>query len=141
MEAFDGIPENAALVSAAGGRAIVHSDSDEGVQRLNQEASKALAAGRSRGIVLTEEDALRWVTQNPAWALGVDHRMGSLEPGKDADVVLWSRDPFSVYAVAEKVWIDGALVYERGKARWSDFELGHDPPPQPPLLPGPGGAR
>jgi imidazolonepropionase-like amidohydrolase len=138
MEAFDGIPENAALVSVAGGRAIIHSDSDEGVQRLNQEASKALAAGRSKGLDLTEEEALRWVTQNPAWALGVDHRMGSLEPGKDADVVLWNRNPFSVYALAEKVWIDGALVYERGKARWSDFELGHDPPP-PPLFPGPAG--
>ena len=153
MEGFDGIPENAALISESGGRAIIHSDSDEGVQRLNQEASKALAAGRRAGINVTEDEALRWVTSNPAWALGIDHRVGSLEPGKDADVVLWSRSPFSVYAVAEKVWIDGALTYERGQPHWSDFELGQEPPaplplpaapgpfdsPRPALLPGPGG--
>jgi imidazolonepropionase-like amidohydrolase len=142
MESYDGIPENAGLVSEAGGRAIIHSDSDEGVQRLNQEAGKAMAAARRAGIDVTEEEALRWVTINPAWALGVDHRIGSLEPGKDADVVLWSKSPFSVYALAEKVWIDGALAYERGKPRWSDFELGQDTPSQPPgptLLPRAGG--
>jgi imidazolonepropionase-like amidohydrolase len=153
MEGFDGIPENAALVSESGGRAIIHSDSEEGVQRLNQEASKALAAGRRAGIDLSDDEALRWVTINPAWALGVDHRMGSLEPGKDADVVLWSKSPLSVYAAAEKVWIDGAVVYERGKPHWSDFEIGQEPPPPlplpagnglfdtkgPALLPGPGG--
>jgi imidazolonepropionase-like amidohydrolase len=143
MESFDGIPENAALVSESGGRAVIHSDSDEGVQRLNQEASKAMASGRRAGIGVTEEEAIRWVTANPAWALGVDHRMGTLEAGKDADVVLWSRSPFSVYAVAEKVWIDGAIAYERGKPRWSDFELGQDlggsAPKPPALLPSPGG--
>jgi cytosine/adenosine deaminase-related metal-dependent hydrolase len=78
---------------------------------------------------------------NPAWALGVDHRMGSLEPGKDADVVLWSKSPFSVYAKAERVWIDGLPVYEQGKAPWSDFELGQGlrpkaPTSAPALLPG-----
>jgi imidazolonepropionase-like amidohydrolase len=137
MEALDGIPENAALVQEAGGRPILHSDSDEGIQRLNQEASKAMESGLAAGVRVTEEDAIRWVTMNPAWALGIDHRVGSLEPGKDADVVLWSRSPFSVYALAEKVWIDGALTYERGKPRWSDFELGQDlpstPSPQPAL--------
>jgi imidazolonepropionase-like amidohydrolase len=140
MEAFDGIPENAALVHESGGRAVIHSDSEEGIQRLNQEASKALASGRRAGVTITEEDAIRWVTINPAWALGVDHRMGSLEPGKDADVVLWNRSPLSVYALAERVWIDGAQVYERGKGHWSDFELGQSlasppPPPVPSLLP------
>lgn len=126
MESFDGIPENAALVSESGGRTVIHSDSDEGVQRLNQEASKAMASGRRAGIGVTEEEAIRWVTANPAWALGVDHRMGTLEPGKDGDVVLWNKSPFSVYALAEKVWIDGALVYQRGMPRWSDFELGQE---------------
>ncbi|MSP59072.1 MAG: amidohydrolase [Myxococcales bacterium] len=124
LEAWDGIQENAALIHEAGMRAIIHSDSDEGIQRLNQEAGKALASGRRGGIALTEEDAIRWITANPAWALGVDGRTGSLEVGKDADVVLWNKSPFSVYAAAEKVWIDGALTYSRGGPRWSDFEAG-----------------
>jgi imidazolonepropionase-like amidohydrolase len=142
MEAFDGIPENAGLVSESGGRTVIHSDSEEGIQRLNQEAAKAMASARRGGIQITEEEALRWVTINPAWALGVDHRLGSIEPGKDADVVLWNKNPFSVYAVAEKVWIDGALLYDRAsKTHWSDFELGQDPPAPPALLPSPGGAR
>jgi imidazolonepropionase-like amidohydrolase len=147
MEAYDGIPENAALVHQGGGRAIIHSDSEEGIQRLNQEASKAMESGKRAGIPITEEDAIRWVTSNPAWALGIDHRVGSLEAGKDADVVLWDRNPFSVYARAEQVWIDGALVFERGKPHWSDFELGQDivpagpptPAPSKSLLPMPGG--
>jgi imidazolonepropionase-like amidohydrolase len=146
MESFDGIPENVALVHEAGGRSIIHSDSEEGIQRLNQEAAKALASGRRAGVALTDDDALRWVTMNPAWALGVDHRMGSLEPGKDADVVLWTRSPLSVYALAERVWIDGFPVYERGKPHWSDFELGQTiespmPPAVPALLGGIGGAK
>jgi imidazolonepropionase-like amidohydrolase len=135
LEAYDGIPENIALVHEAGGRAIVHSDSAEGIQRLNQEAAKALASGRAAGIALTEEDAMRWLTLYPAWALGIDHRTGSLEVGKDADVVLWNKTPLSVYAVAEKVFIDGDLVLDRadaGRQRqrqrqpWSDFELGQE---------------
>jgi len=148
LEAYDGIPENAALVHEAGGRAIIHSDSAEGIRRLNQEAGKALASGKDAGIAVTEEDAIRWITANAAWALGVEARTGTLEAGKDADVVLWDKNPFSVYASAEKVWIDGVLVHDR-KARtqpWSDFELGQesmDPPPLPPpaLLPAPGGAK
>ena len=129
MEGYDGIPENAALVQNSGGRPMIHSDSEEGVQRLNQEAAKAMASGNKAGLKITEEEAIRWVTANPAWALGIDHRVGSLEPGKDADIVLWSASPFSVYAVAEKVWIDGALTYERGKPHWSDFEVGQDTGP------------
>ncbi len=123
MEAYDGIPENAALMHEAGGRPIIHSDSEEGIQRLNQEAGKAMASGRAAGVSVTEEDAIRWVTVNPAWALGIDHRVGTLEAGKDADVVLWSKNPFSVYAVAERVWIDGVPTFERGKPRWSDVEI------------------
>jgi len=132
MEAYDGIPENLALVHQAGGRAIVHTDSPEGIQRMNQEASKGLAAGLARGIALTEEDAIRWITANPAWALGIDRRVGTLEVGKDADVVLWDRSPFSVYASAERVWIDGAIRFVKGpKARWSDLELGQDVQKEP----------
>jgi imidazolonepropionase-like amidohydrolase len=128
LEAYDGIPENIALIHEAGGRAVVHSDSAEGIQRLNQEAAKALASGRAAGIPLTEEDAMRWITLYPAWALGIDHRTGSLEVGKDADVVLWSKMPLSVYAQAERVFIDGDLVFDRAdRGRpWSDFELGQE---------------
>ncbi|MEK6608541.1 MAG: amidohydrolase [Myxococcota bacterium] len=125
LEAFDGIPENAALVASAGAPAIIHSDSAVGVQRLNQEAAKALAKGRAMGLKLTDEDALRWVTANPAWALGVEDRVGTIEVGKMADLALWSGPPLSVYSRAEKVWVDGVLEHDAKKGpRRSDFELG-----------------
>ena len=127
MEAFDGIRENIALVEKAGGCAIVHSDSAEGIQRLNQEAAKAMAAGNRMGMELREEDAIRWITLNPAKSLGIARQTGSLEPGKMADVVIWSGNPFSVYSRAEKVYIDGALAYDRNdpaRQPEMDFELG-----------------
>jgi imidazolonepropionase-like amidohydrolase len=127
MEALDGIKANAAIVHAAKGRAIIHSDSASGIQRLNQEAAKAMAAGNAAGVRITPEDAIRWVTLNPAWSLGLDDRIGSLEPGKNADIVLWSGSPFSVYTRAERVWIDGALRFDRAApGTWwrTDFELG-----------------
>jgi imidazolonepropionase-like amidohydrolase len=127
MEAFDGIRENIALVEKAGACAIVHSDSADGIQRLNQEAAKAMAAGNRMGMHLREEDAIRWLTLNPAKSLGIGQQTGSLEPGKMADVVLWSGNPFSVYSRAEKVYIDGALVYDRNdpsRQPEMDFELG-----------------
>jgi imidazolonepropionase-like amidohydrolase len=127
-EAFDGIRENAAMVHQAGARAIIHSDSPIGIQRLNQEAAKAMHAGRRVGITITDDDALKWITLHPAWALGIDKRTGSLEPGKLADLVVWSGDPFSVYAVAEQVYIAGELVYHRGKVEpRTDFDLGLHP--------------
>ncbi len=143
LEAYDGIPENAALVHEAGARAIIHSDSAEGIQRLNQEAAKALTYGQTAGIRLTEEDAIQWLTIHPAWALGVDQRTGTLEAGKDADVVLWSGSPFSVYSSAEKVWIDGVMVLDKKvrTAPWSDFELGQEPPAGGELLPTPEGVK
>jgi imidazolonepropionase-like amidohydrolase len=111
MEAFDGIQENIALVDRpANSCAIVHSDSPEGIQRLNQEAAKAMAAGRRAGIAIAPERAIRWLTSNPAKALGIEKQTGSLEPGKMADVVVWNGSPFSSYALAEKVYIDGAQV-------------------------------
>jgi len=127
LEAYDGIKANVPLVHAAGGCAIVHSDDAQGIQRLNQEAAKAMAAGWELGINITREDAIRWITINPARALGIDRWTGSLEPGKMADVVIWSGDPFSVYSRAEKVFIDGALVYDRSdpaRRPQSDFEIG-----------------
>ncbi len=132
MEALDGIRANIAIVQDAGARAVVHSDDPSGSQRLNQEAAKAMAAGRAAGISVTEEDAIRWLTINPAWTLGLEDRIGSLEPGKIADVVLWSGNPFSIYTRAEKVWVDGALLFDRtksGNAWRTDFELGYVPAP------------
>ncbi len=130
LEMFDGVPDNAALVAAAGGRAIIHSDSSRDIQRLNQEAAKALVAGQRAGLRLTEEDALRWVTANPAWALGIDGQTGTLEAGKRADVVVWDGHPLSVYGQARWVFVDGALRYDRTRpgAPWSDFELGQGAP-------------
>jgi imidazolonepropionase-like amidohydrolase len=127
MEALDGIRENAALLQRAGVCVVIHSDSADGIQRLNQEAAKAMAAGNRMGIRIREEDAIRWLTINPAKSIGVDKQTGSLEPGKMADVVVWSGNPFSVYSRAEKVYVDGALVYDRNDPSHqprTDFELG-----------------
>ena len=127
LEAFDGVRENIALVDAAGGCAIVHSDSERGIQRLNQEAAKAMAAGNRAGLYVTRAEAIRWVTANPAKAIGIAGETGTLEPGKAADVVIWSGDPFSVYAHADRVYVDGAPVYDRTDAALqpvTDFELG-----------------
>ncbi|WP_420829985.1 amidohydrolase [Croceicoccus hydrothermalis] len=127
MEAYDGIPENAALLQNAGACVVIHSDDQNGIQRLNQEAAKAQADGRRMGIDISDAEVIRWLTLNPAKAMGIDAMTGSLESGKMADVVLWNGDPLSVYSRPEKVWIDGALMYDaRDPARRpvSDFELG-----------------
>lgn len=130
MESIDAVRANAALVHAAGGRAVIHSDSADDSQRLNQEAAKAMTAGRAIGLTLSEDDAIKWITANAAWTLGLEDRIGTIEKGKNADLVLWSANPFSVYAHAEKVWIDGTLRLDRTDpaSRWrTDFELGFVP--------------
>jgi imidazolonepropionase-like amidohydrolase len=128
MEAYDAIPENIALVQNAGACAMVHSDDPNGIQRLNQAAAKAMAAGQRAGIPnLSEALAWEWLTRNPAKALGILDRTGTLTPGKMADVVLWNGDPFSSYSRPERVWIDGAEMYDANnpkKRPVSDFELG-----------------
>jgi imidazolonepropionase-like amidohydrolase len=128
MEAYDAIPQNIALVQNAGACAMVHSDDPNGIQRLNQAAAKALAAGQRAGIPnLTEAVGWEWLTSNPAKALGIFDKTGSLAAGKMADVVLWNGDPFSVYSRPERVWIDGAEMYDMNdphKRPVSDFELG-----------------
>ena len=128
LEMYDGIPENAALLHDAGGKPVIHSDSARGIQRLNQEAAKAYYAGKRAGIKVTKNDALRWITYNPAWTLGIEGEVGTLEPGKRADVVVWSRNPFSVYAQADLVFVDGIVRYQRGKKGKpeSDFMLGQE---------------
>ncbi|HJS47543.1 MAG TPA: amidohydrolase [Gemmatimonadales bacterium] len=131
MESYDGVPQNAALLQQAGARPIIHSDDQGGIQRLNQEAAKALFAGQQAGLTVTREDAVRWVTANPAWALGLESETGTLEAGKKADVVVWSADPFSVYAKAELVFNEGWLVYDRSdpsRQPRTDFNLGQAAP-------------
>jgi imidazolonepropionase-like amidohydrolase len=128
MEAYDAIKENIPLVQNAGACAIVHSDDANYIQRLNQEAAKALADGKRAGISgLSEAVAWEWLSRNPAQALGILNRTGTLTPGKMADVVLWNGDPFSDYTRPERVWIDGAEMYDINNAKKrpvSDFELG-----------------
>jgi len=128
MEAYDAIKENIPFVHNAGGCAIVHSDDPNGIQRLNQEAGKALADGERAGIPnLSEAVAWEWLSRNPAKALGIFDKTGTLTPGKMADVVLWNGDPFSDYTRPERVWIDGALMYDANDPKRrpvSDFELG-----------------
>ena len=128
MEALDAVEANAALVDAPEGScAVIHSDDAELTQRLNQEAAAALAAGRRIGMNISEERAISWITLNPARSLGIADQTGSLETGKRADVVIWSANPFSVYARADQVFIDGGLAFDRMNPAYqplSDFELG-----------------
>ncbi|WP_193164824.1 amidohydrolase [Microbulbifer hainanensis] len=126
-EAFDMTEANIAIVDHAKACAMIHSDSAIGIQHLNQEVAKAMTAGRRAGFDIQPKDAVVWMTMNPAKALGIAEQTGSLEKGKMADVVVWSRNPFSVYAHAEKVYIDGELMYDRNNKKRqprSDFELG-----------------
>jgi len=127
MEAFDGIRENAAILDRAGTCTVMHSDDAIGIQRLNQESAKVMGAAAKVGIDITPERAVRWFTSNAAKALGIDEVTGSLEPGKMADVTIWSGNPFSVYTKVERVYIDGALVYDRHNPAVNpvtDFSLG-----------------
>ncbi|MBB4632666.1 amidohydrolase family protein [Sphingosinicella soli] len=127
MEAADGIRENAAFVDAAGACAMMHSDSPQIGQRLTIEAAKAAGAGRRAGLSLPPETIIGWVTRNPAKALGLETSIGTIAPGYNADLVLWSGDPFSIYSHADRVYVDGALVYDRADPAYrprADFELG-----------------
>ncbi len=127
QEAFDMVRENLALVDHAQACAIIHSDDPIQVQRLNQEIAKAMSAGNRMGLNISHAKAIGWGTLNAAKSLGLDDRIGSLEVGKNADLVLWSGEPLSVYSHAEKVWIDGALRFDRADASvqpTSDFNLG-----------------
>lgn len=128
MEAYDGIQENIALVDRPQNScAIVHSDSEEGIQRLNQEAAKVMARADVVGMDIPPERAIRWITANAAKSLGILDKTGTITAGKMADVVIWNQNPFSVYAKADQVFVDGALLYDRSNASKqpvSDFELG-----------------
>lgn len=127
VEAQDAIRAEAPLLERAGVCVMMHSDSPADGQRLNIAAAKAAAAGRRIGIETPPEVMIKWTTSNPARLLGLEKRVGTLAPGFQADVVLWSGDPFSIYSRADLVLIDGAVAWDRSKPRTapvSDFELG-----------------
>jgi imidazolonepropionase-like amidohydrolase len=96
---------------------MMHSDSATVGQRLTIEAAKAAAVGRRAGLSMPPEHIIRWVTSTPAKALGLDDRIGTVAVGRNADVVIWSADPFSIYTHADQVFIDGALAYDRASPR------------------------
>lgn len=107
MEVADAIAYNAAIMHKMGLNVCINSDDAEMARRLNQEAAKTIKYG---GV--SEEDALKMVTINPARALHISDRVGSIKPGKDADMVLWSDNPLSIYAKAEKTIVDGVIYFD-----------------------------
>ena len=129
-EAYDMVQANIAIIDQArdgNGCAIVHSDDAVGIQHLNQEAAKAMAAGNRAGFNISKAHAMRWITSNPAKAAGILDQTGSIEIGKNADIVLWTGNPFSVYSRAQKVFIDGALAFDINNTKIqpvTDFDLG-----------------
>jgi imidazolonepropionase-like amidohydrolase len=108
IEAYDAIPYTAAILTRAGVVVSMNSDSDERARRLNIEAAKAMHYGD-----LTEEQALKLVTINPAIQLGIQDRVGSIEVGKDADLAIWNGHPFSVYSRVDTTFIDGEVFFDR----------------------------
>lgn len=119
IEAYDAIPYNAAIMTRAGVNVSMNSDSDERARRLNIEAAKTMRYGD-----LSEEEALKLITWNPAWQLGIQDRVGSIEVGKDADLGIWNGHPLSVYARVETTLIDGVVFFDRQQdlARRADFQ-------------------
>ena len=110
VEAYDAIPYNAAMMTKRGVVVSVNSDDAAEATHLNQEAAKSMKFGG-----LTHEEALKLVTINPAMQLGIDKRVGSIDVGKDADLVIYNHDPLSAYAVAQKTIIDGRVLFDRDK--------------------------
>ena len=127
MEAYDATSANAAITEKYGVKTIIHSDSAEDIRHLNHEVAKVLKSGKDLGIEITEEKAMAWITLNAAWALGIEDKVGSLDKGKHADLVIWDRHPLSIYAKPEQVLIDGHIVFDREKkiVPTSDFEVGN----------------
>jgi imidazolonepropionase-like amidohydrolase len=121
-EAFDAIPWNAVMSMRKGVRVAIKSDSDDFVRRLNQEAAKTMRYGGA-----TEQEALQMITINPAWIIGVDDRVGSIDVGKDADLVIWNSYPLSSYALAEKVLIDGEVFFDRSQKGFGMTHYSNEP--------------
>jgi imidazolonepropionase-like amidohydrolase len=118
IEAYDAIPYNVSILMRHGVVETVNSDSDERARRLNIDAAKMMRYGG-----LTEDEALKTITYNGALQLGVEKRVGSIEVGKDADVVIWNGDPLSVYSMAETTFIDGEIFFDikRDQARRAEM--------------------
>lgn len=108
IEAYDAIPYNAAIMTRAGVVVSMNSDSDERARRLNIEAAKAMRYGD-----LSEEEALKTITWNPAFQLGIHNRVGSIEVGKDADLAIWNGHPLSVYSRVDTTFVDGEVFFDR----------------------------
>jgi imidazolonepropionase-like amidohydrolase len=109
-EVIDAIPYNASIMTKVGINTAINSDDAEMARRLNQEAAKSVKYGG-----MAEEDAWKMVTLNPAKMLHLDSHMGSLKVGKDADIVIWSDNPLSIYASVEKTYVDGICFYDKDK--------------------------
>jgi imidazolonepropionase-like amidohydrolase len=118
IEAYDAIPYNAAIMTRAGVNVSMNSDSDERARRLNIEAAKAMRYGD-----LSEDEALKLITWNPAWQLDIHGRVGSLETGKDADLAIWNGHPLSVYSRVDTTFVDGEVLFDRERdlARRQNF--------------------
>jgi len=110
LEVQDAIPYNATIMHNVGVNVAINSDDGEMARRLNQEAAKSVKYGG-----MSEEDAFKMVTLNPAVMLHIDKTVGSIKAGKDADLVLWSDNPLSIYAKAEKTLVDGIVYFDREK--------------------------
>jgi len=107
-EAWDAIPWNAVISMRKGVKVAIKSDSEDFARRLNQEAAKTIRYGGA-----SEDEALKMITINPAWIIGVDDRVGSIDVGKDADLVIWEGYPLSSYGLPDKVFIDGDIYFDR----------------------------
>ena len=107
IEAWDAIPWNAVMSMRHGVKVAIKSDSNDFMRRLNQEAAKTILYGGA-----TEDEALQMITINPAWIIGVDDKVGSIDVGKDADLTIWDKHPLSTYARVEKVLIDGDVYFD-----------------------------
>ncbi|WP_332033966.1 amidohydrolase family protein [Kaistella sp.] len=114
-EVREAIPYNAALLLQAGVNVAINSDDAEMARRLNQEAGKAVKYGN-----VPQEEAWKMVTLNPAKMLQIDHKVGSIEPGKDADLVLWTDNPLSIYATVDKTFVDGILYFDAAQQQRKD---------------------
>ena len=118
LEVQDAIPYNAGIMHDAGLNVAINSDDAEMARRLNQEAAKSVKYSH-----MSEEEALKMVTINPATMLHVEKQVGSIKVGKDADLVLWSDSPLSIYAIAEKTIVDGIVYFDREKDKQMRIQI------------------